>query len=362
MGGAGSRRAAYAERARREPIVEVTQYKGDSETHPVLSPNDEFANYETWDRSIIGGEHKKSWFEGEYARSALRNGLRLESKVGRNPFKFGMIGSTDAHTSMATAAENNFWGKATFHEPSKDRWQLGLLPEEMEDRVQFYEWEMAASGYAAIWARENTREALFDALMRRETYATTGPRMTVRFFGGFDYTKEDALAPNLARVGYGKGVPMGGDLSRSDMGDSERAPAFLVAVLKDPEGANLDRIQIVKGWVEAEGETQERVYDVAVSDGRWIGGNGRAKKSVGSTVDLEKVGWTNSIGAASLVAYWSDPDFDPEERAFYYVRAIEIPKPRWTAYDRRYFGSEMADEVPMTTQDRAYTSPIWYTP
>ena len=370
-----------AERARREPLLEVTQYKGDSEAHPLLSPNDEFADYETWDRAAIGSARVEgAGFEGDYARSALKNGLALERRVGTNPFKFGMIGSTDAHTGLAAAGEDNFWGKATKTEASPDRWKTGLFPEPpsgdaaagMDDEilevfaqqsasVQWYEWEMAASGYAAVWARENTREALFEAMQRRETYATTGPRMTVRFFGGFDFAAADAAAPDLARVGYAKGVPMGGDLSRSDLGDAA-APSFLVAALRDPEGANLDRVQIVKGWIGEDGAPHERVFDVAVSDGRRIGRDGRAREAVGSTVDVANATWQNSIGASHLVAHWTDPDFDADRRAFYYVRVIEIPKPRWTAYDAKYFAVEMDAEVPMTTQDRAYTSPIWYTP
>ncbi len=374
-------RGYAAERARREPLLEVTQYKGDSEAHPFLSPNDEFADYETWDRAAIGSARVEgASFEGDYARSALKNGLAIERRVGTNPFKFGMIGSTDAHTGLGTAGEDNFWGKATKTEAGPERWKTGLFPEapdgdaaagmgdeilavfaEQSAAVQWYEWEMAASGYAAVWATENTREALFEAMQRRETYATTGPRMTVRFFGGFDFDAADAVAPDLARVGYAKGVPMGGDLTRADRGDAE-APSFLVAALRDPEGANLDRVQIVKGWVDQKGSTQERIFDVAVSGGRRIGSDGRARDDVGSTVDVENATWRNSIGASHLAAHWTDPDFDPDLRAFYYVRVIEIPKPRWTAYDAKYFGVEMGAEVPMTTRDRAYTSPIWYTP
>ncbi|MCP4908254.1 MAG: DUF3604 domain-containing protein [bacterium] len=376
--------AVYAkERARREPLVEVTQYKGDSEAHPLLSPNDEFADYETWDRAALGrAGHEDSFLEAEYARPALKNGLALEGAIGVNPFKFGMIGSTDAHTGMGTAGEDNFWGKATKTEASAQRWSQALFPEappaggagtqnnpidalrENTESVQWYEWEMAASGYAAIWARENTREALFEAMQRRETYATTGPRMTVRFFGGFEFEQGDQETPDLARIGYAKGVPMGGDLvGGGGTGKKrEKSPSFLVAALRDPEGANLDRVQIVKGWVDDAGQTQERVYDVAVSGGRHIGWGGRARKKVGSTVDIESATYSNSIGAAALTTFWKDPDFDSGVRAFYYVRVIEIPKPRWTAYDQRYFDVEMSAEVPMTTQDRAYTSPIWYTP
>lgn len=358
--------AAYAaERARREPLVEATQYKGDSEAHPLLSPNDEFADYETWDRAALGapadGTPNR---EAEYVRPALKNGLALEKRTGQNPFKFGVIGSTDAHTGLGTAAEDNFWGKATKTEASATRWSTGLFPEPMAGTggsVQWYEWEMAASGYAAVWAHENTREALFDAMQRRETYATTGPRMTVRFFGGFDFEQADATAPDLARVGYAKGVPMGGDLTGAAATQSQ-GPTFLVSALRDPVGAHLDRVQIIKGWLDAEGKTHERIFDVAVSGHRKINRKGRAKESVGSTVDVAQASYTNSIGASALSAFWRDPDFDATTRAFYYVRVIEIPKPRWTAYDARYFDVEMQDEVPMTTQDRAYTSAIWYTP
>lgn len=365
---------AYAkERALREPIVEATQYKGDSEAHPFLSPNDEFADYETWDRSALGAPgHENAWLEGEYVRPALKNGIRIEGELGVNPFKFGLIGSTDAHTGLATAGEDNYWGKATKSEAGVDRWKEPLFPQALTEMApgggvfQFYEWEMASSGYAAVWAHENTREAIFDAMMRRETYATTGPRITVRFFGGFNYATADLDAPDLARVGYAKGVPMGGDLSPLSIMNAEEdvseSPTFLVSALRDPEGAYLDRIQIVKGWVDDVGATQERIFDVAVSDGRRINRKGRAKKAVGSTVDVENATWSNSIGAATLSAYWTDPDFDAALRAFYYVRVIEIPKPRWTAYDRQFFSAKIDKEVPMTTQDRAYTSAIWYTP
>jgi len=354
----------YAERRSRwEPLVEATQYKGDSETHPFLSPDDEFADYETWGEGNIGGERNDpSTFRTSYVRSALGLGLDLAAKLGANPFKFGLIGSSDSHTGLAAADEDNFWGKFSRNEPAPDRWKETWIPEGVPVDVRYYEWEMAASGYAAVWAKENTRAALFDAMRRRETYATTGPRMVVRFFGGWDFEEGDELAPDLAVVGYGRGVPMGGDLVARPEGRKKAAPRFLVSVLKDPEGANLDRVQVVKGWRDDEGELHERIFDVAVSDGRRIDRRGRAKKDVGSTVDVESASWTNSIGAAQLSAVWQDPDFDADEPAFYYVRAIEIPKPRWTAYDARFFGVEMSDEVPMTTRDRAYTSPIWYAP
>jgi hypothetical protein len=354
---------AYAEtRAMWEPLLEATQYKGDSETHPFLSPDDEFADYETWDKGnlLLLTKHEDWMYPFEYARSALRNGLALEQKLGANPFKFGMIGSTDAHTSLATASEDSFWGKTTGGEPSAERWSEKLLPENLEGRKgQIQEWEMAASGYAGVWATANTREAIFDAMRRKETYATTGPRMTVRFFGGWDYAQSDALSASFAEIGYSKGVPMGGDLSRGPAGKS---PVFLIRAVKDAGRANLDRVQVIKGWVDEAGKTHERIYDVAVTGGRKIGKDGRCRTPVGNTVDVANATYENTIGAAELAATWKDPDFDPSRRAFYYVRVIEIPKPRWTAYDAKFFDVKMDDEVPMTTQDRAYTSPIWYTP
>jgi hypothetical protein len=226
--------------------------------------------------------------------------------------------------------------------------------------LQILGWETLASGYAAVWATDNTREALFDAMERKETYATTGPRMLVRFFGGWDFESADATSRQPAAIGYRKGVPMGGDLSNAPSGKS---PSFLVAALKDPIGANLDRVQIVKGWRTAAGELEERIYDVAVSDGRTINADGRATTLVGNTVDVASASWTNTIGNTELITVWLDPDFDPSQRAFYYVRVLEIPTPRWTAYDAKYFGlDDVPDEVEMVTQQRAYTSPIWYTP
>ncbi|MGH8863869.1 MAG: DUF3604 domain-containing protein [Burkholderiales bacterium] len=350
---------AYAEnRMRWEPLYEVTQIKGDGETHPFLAPNDEFASFERWDKGNLDLTvlKKPEMLEFEYARSALRNGLKMEAELGVNPYKFGMIGSTDAHTALAAVEEDNFLGKTSSSEPSATR---ATHPFVKTDKAVIMGWEQTASGYAAVWATENTREAIFDAMKRRETYATTGPRMVVRFFGGFDFAPGDANNRMPAKVGYSKGVPMGGDLSDAPKGKS---PTFLVAALKDPIGANLDRYQIIKGWVDMDGRTQERIYDVAVSGGRKIGADGRAKASIGSTVDVANATWTNTIGAPELIAVWKDPDFDPALRAFYYGRVIEIPTPRWTAYDAKYFGVTMPKEAPMTTTERAYTSPIWYTP
>jgi hypothetical protein len=347
----------YAQtRAQREPLLEVTQAKGDSESHKFLSPNDEFASYEVWDKMNLGATklHQDAWFQSEYARAALKSGLKLEQQLGVNPFKFGMIGSTDSHTGISAVEEDNFLGIAP--PPS---------PQRVEDLIfklgdkKIMAWEFAASGYAGVWATENTREALWDAMKRKEVYATTGSRMIVRFFGGFNFNARDAKARNAAAIGYAKGVPMGGDLRKAPAGKS---PTFFVAALKDPIGANLDRIQIIKGWLDAKGEVQEKIYDVAVSDGRKIGSDGRCKTSVGSTVDVENATWTNTIGDPELIAVWKDPDFDPALRGFYYARVIEIPRPRRTAYEAKRFGIKMPKEVPMTTQERAYTSPIWYTP
>jgi hypothetical protein len=349
---------AYAKmRSRWEPLYEVTQMKGDGEAHPYLSPDDEFADYETWDKGNLDGTSakKKSMLKYEYGRSALKLGLKHEARLGVNPFKFGLIGSTDAHTSLATSEENNQWGKLSSKEPNNHRAKTPIIPSKTPS-LTTWGFEQAASGYAAVWAKENTREALFEAMQRRETYATTGPRMTVRFFGGWDYLSDDVHRPNFADIGYAKGVPMGGDLSTAPKG---KAPSFIVQAAKDPDGANLDRVQIVKGWLDSNGTTHEKVYDVALADDR---NPGAKAASIGSTVDVENATYTNTIGDVELAAVWSDPDFDAAQRAFYYVRVIEIPTPRWTAYDKKFFGNEMPEGTEMVTQERAYTSPIWYTP
>jgi hypothetical protein len=353
--------SAYAEtRLRWEPLYEVTQIKGDGEAHPFLSPDDEFADYETWDLGNLNLSQAKTeeMLQHEYGRSALKLGLQLEADLGTNPFQFGMIGSTDSHTSLVAVEEENFFGKHSGVEPSPER--AGHVAIGSPDgSMAFMGWDMASSGYAAVWAKENTREAIWDAMKRREVYATTGSRMMVRFFGGFEFTEADAHSRFPGQAGYSKGVPMGSELSRSASG---AAPSFLVAALKDPYGGNLDRIQIVKGWLDSDGQLHERVYDVAVSDGREIGSDGRAHQPVGNTVDVANATWLNTIGDPELIAVWQDPDFEPSERAFYYARVIEIPTPRWTAYDAFRFGIDMPDEVEMTTQERAYTSPIWYNP
>ena len=348
----------YAERrARWEPLYEVTQIKGDGEAHPVLSPTDEFADYENWDVGNLNLSVPKTddMLQYEYAREALKNGLKLEDKLGSNPYKFGMIGSTDSHTALATAEEENFFGKHSGVEPEADR---GNHPVGQFGDQKIVGWEQVASGYAGVWARENTREALFDAMMRREIYATTGPRILVRFFGGWDFTDGDAASRLPADIGYSKGVPMGGDLTSAPEGKS---PSFLVAAVKDPYSGNLDRIQIIKGWLDKEGKTQEKVYDVTWSTGRSFDTDGKLEP-VGNTVDVANATWTNSIGSPELITAWTDPDFDPQVRAFYYARVIEIPTPRWAAYDAKRYGISAPEGVAMTTRERAYTSPIWYTP
>jgi len=351
--------AEYARtRARWEPLVEVTQIKGDGEAHPLLSPNDEFADYGTWDKGNLNLSELKEpgMLQYEYARSALKLGLKLEQKLGTNPYKFGMIGSTDSHTGLTTADEDNFFGKHSGAEPSPARMSH---PFAKFGEAAIMGWETLASGYVGVWAPDNTREALFDAMQRREVYGTTGPRMLVRFFGGWDFNQADTTSRTPAQIGYRKGVPMGGDLRTAPAG---KAPTFLVAALKDPIGANLDRIQVIKGWIDARGELHEKVYDVAWSDGRKPGKDGKLP-AVGNTVDVKSATWTNTIGATELITAWKDPEFDPKQPAFYYARVIEIPTPRWTAYDAKYFRLQDLDpKIPMSSQERAYTSPIWYTP
>ena len=348
-------------RAHFEKIVEVTQIKGDGEAHPLLSPNDEFADYETWDDANLDGtEVKEEWMlQYEYAREALQTGLKLEQQIGVNPFKFGMIGSTDAHTALTAVEEENFFGKHSGVEPEPHRWEHVVISSPKDPNLTVYGWQQAASGYAAVWATENTREAIFDAMQRKETYATTGSRMAVRFFGGWEFNEADTQTRLPARAGYTKGVPMGGDLPSAP--NATDAPNFLVAAMKDPYSGNLDRIQIIKGWLDSDGKTHEKVYDVVWSGDREPGADG-SLPSVGNTVDVKNATWSNTIGSPELIAVWQDPAFDPDQRAFYYARVIEIPTPRWTAYEAKRFGIEMPDEVPMTTTERAYTSPIWYTP
>lgn len=373
----------YAElRSRWEPLVEVTQLKGDSETHPFNSPTDEFADFQTVtlkpavsfvdeikkQRNITvfddwvkdnNQQGNPDWMrQYEYARSALKLGLDQQAKLGVNPFKFGMIGSTDQHSSLSTAGDNII--NRTVAEAKLDLF---------EDGVEVGPIGSNSGGFAAVWAEENTRVALFTAMQRKEVYATTGPRMTVRFFGGWNFTTNDALRPNLAEIGYQKGVPMGGDLTQGPEGKS---PSFLVRAVKDPLGANLDRIQIIKGWHSNEGQLHEKIYNIALSDGRRLDKSGKAP-TVGSSVNKSYTAYVNSIGDPELAVVWTDPDFNQNELAFYYVRVLEIPTPRRVTYDTEFFGRNIVDTPHylqgvldstslLTIQERAYTSPIWYTP
>ena len=348
---------AYAElRARWETIYEVTQVKGDGEAHPTLSPDDEFADFENWDWDNIGQTAaKEDWMlQHEYARGALKLGLKYEQNLGVNPFKVGMIGSTDGHNSISTTQEDNFFGKFPESQPGPERMENAMAADAM-----WKNWNIVASGYAAIWAEENTREALFAAMKRREVYATTGSRIQVRLFGGWSYDLDDVHKPHYLDIAYSGGVPMGGDLTQAPAG---KAPRFIVQAAKDPEGANLDRVQIIKGWLNEKGELLEKVYDVAWSGDRQPDSKTGKLPSVGSTVDVETATFRNTIGASDLAVVWEDPDFDPEERAFYYARVIEIPRPRWSTYDATYFDIDLPEGIKLTVQDRAYTSPIWYTP
>jgi hypothetical protein len=329
--------AAHAKnRARYEPVVEVTQIKGDSEAHPFLSPDDEFADYETWDNTNIFGlsRTEPEMSRGSYARAALKNGLLIRSKVGVNPYRFAMIGSTDAHTSLATAEEGNYWGKTANMPPGSDRMAGEFIhPVNPEDRPTM-NWEQAAAGYAGVWARRNTRASIFDAMRRGEVYATTGPRINLRFFGGWGFNESDARSSHPARAGYVKGVPMGSDLPLPSQ--NGEAPTFLVTAAKDPASGNLERAQVVKGWVDQEGEVQESVIDLHVAE-------------------------TPIEGEAEIAVTWTDPDFDPAALAFYYIRILEVPTPRWTAIDAVLYQKSMSG-MRVQHQERAYSSPIWYTP
>ncbi|MGH0036626.1 MAG: DUF3604 domain-containing protein [Myxococcota bacterium] len=344
--------ADYARlRSRWEPVVETTQIKGDSETHPDLSPEDPFADFEIYPWYIQ--QHRGGYRAqpGDFIRSALRTGLALESKVGVNPYRFGVIGSTDTHTALASAEEPNFWGKMAYDSVPENKQGKTIADGPVG-------WSMSASGIAAVYAERNDRSSILDAFERREVYATTGPRIRVRFFGGWSFTPGD-LAADPARVGYAKGVPMGGVLAPA--ASKAGAPTFLVTAQKDPKSANLDRVQIVKGWLDAAGETHERVFDVAWSEGREVGADG-VLEPVGNSVDLARATWTDDIGTPELSAVWADPEFDASQSAFYYVRVLQIPTPRHALYDAVALGLEAPTVGPSVIQERAYTSAIWYAP
>ena len=322
-------RTYSSSRQKWEPLYEVTQVKGDAEAHPYLSPADEYADFETWDQGNLRMTPKKpDMLSGEYARAALKNGLGIEAKTGVNPFKFGLIGATDTHNSLSTADDENFYGKFVDSLPGAERTQTSL-----GDRL-WDNWRLSASGYTAVWAEENTREAIFDALKRKEAYASTGPRILLRFFGGWDYKKSDLKKPNFfAAEAYAKGVPMGGDLTQNQ---NKTKPVFVFKVAKDPRGNPIDKLQIVKGWLDKDGQTHEKVFTVEESE--------------------------TGNGTDSFFAIWVDDDFRNEQPAFYYARVLEVPSKRWTSFDKDRFGVLLDPQTPKNIRERAYSSPIWYSP
>lgn len=360
--GGGPMTAAYARRrAAHEPLVEATQIKGDSEAHPFLSPNDEFADFGKagWDIGNLTMQRATTpdMQAGNYVREALKRGLAIEARTGVNPYKFGLIGSTDSHTGLATADENNFFGKHSGVEPGPAR---ASAPQNLGTTTGRFGWQYLAGGYAGVWARGNSRSAIFDAMLRKETYATTGPRMTVRFFGGWNFGAEP-LKGDWVKAAYAAGVPMGGDLSGGAAG-ATGAPKFIVSVLKDPIGANLDRVQIIKGWIDAGGALHEKIFNVAWSNPEMRKLTGDKLPSVGDTVDIAKASYTNTIGAPQLATVWTDPEFNAAQKAFYYVRVLEIPTPRWVLFDVLRYKAKLLPGTRLKDQERAYTSPIWYHP
>lgn len=345
-------------RARWEPLYEMTQVKGDGEAHPLLSPDDEFADFENWDVNNISmvpkptdPEKLRKWLAGEYAREGLKQGLDLQQKFGVNPYQFGMIGSTDSHTGLATADDDNFWGKFVESQPRRNR-----LLSKMGGRL-WENWRLTSSGYVGAWARANTREELFAAFKRKEVYATTGPRILVRFFAGWDYKTSDMENSDYVSIGYAKGVPMGGVIVGKG-----KSPRFMIEAVKDPNGANLDRVQVIKGWRDGDGELREKIYEVVFSGDRKTDPKTGKIPAVGNTVNFQKATYTNDIGEPVLTTMWIDPDFNPDIPSFYYLRVLEIPTPRWTLYDAVRFNVTPPKEVPLVTQERAYSSPIWYNP
>lgn len=346
--------AEYArQRMRWEPVAEITQIKGDSETHPVLSPEDEFANFETYTHYIQQEPETYVAAPGDYVRSGLKTGLALGQQTGVNPFKFGLIGSTDSHSGIASAEEFNFWGKfARDSTPETKR---------SDDQIGGSEttgWHMSASGLAAVYANGNTRDAIFAAFQRREVYATTGTRIKVRVFGGWSFPEGTIDTVDFLETAYARGVPMGGELPAAVLDSS---PQMLIRAVRDPASASLDRVQVIKGWVDAVGEQHERIFNVAWAGERKLASDG-SLPAVGNSVNLEMATYDDSIGATELSVHWTDPAFDPAQPAFYYVRILQIPTPRHSLYDALALQSEIPDEAPATIQERAYTSPIWYTP
>jgi hypothetical protein len=316
-------------RQRWEPLYEVTQVKGDAEAHPYLSPNDEYANFETWDQGNLRMEPKeKNMLQGEYARSALKNGLALSQKFGVNPFKFGLVGGTDTHNALSTSDDENFYGKFVDSLPSEERTSSSL-----GDRL-WDNWRLSASGYTAVWAEKNTRESIFDALKRKEVYATSGPRILLKFFGGWGFVNEDLDKTEFfSRTAYEKGVPMGGSLAYKN---DKSKPKFIFKASKDPKGNKIEKLQIVKGWLDENGQLKEKVFTVK------------------ETLDGK--------GQDNFVGIWDDPDFNINQEAFYYARVLEVPSKRWSTYDQDRFGVSLDPEIPILIRERAYSSPIWFEP
>ena len=346
----------YAERRmRNEPLSEMFQVKGQSETHPALSAEDSFADFEIFD-TILSGKIRYAEPKGGYIRDALRLGIEMSHRDGFNPYQFGVIGSSDSHNASTPAEEDNYHGKLPLFDGSAGirLAKSVLLPEKFQLSRRW-----GSAGLAAVWAEENTREAIFDAMRRKETYATSGPRIAVRFFGGWNYPKDLVQSNDPVALAEKSGVPMGGRLPVAESAD-ESAPTFAVWALKDPDSANLDRIQIIKGWVDEEGNSHETIYNVALSDQRKPDVDSGIIPAVGNTVNVETASYENSIGDVQLSVVWTDPDFNRQKPAFYYARVIEIPTPRWTTYDAATLGVSAPE--PTALQERAITSAIWYEP
>jgi len=337
-------------RMRNEPIYEISQIKGTSEVHPDLSPNDEFSNFEIWDYTLAATAERNTHRKGSYLRQALLDGIRIESEGNGNPFKYGIIGDSDGHNSAATIEEDNYTGKFGMeNDPAHRLNGIPGFPEANNQQLR----EFSSGGLAGIWAEENTREAIYNAMLNKETFGTSGTRMKIRFFGSFNYDDTITLNDDWLAIAYSNGVPMGSNLTSSD----GKSPTFIIQAIKEADGANLDRVQIIKGWVDTDGETHENIYDVALSDERTDGAT-----PVGNTVDLKTAKYSNDIGDVQFFTTWTDPEFDATQNVFYYVRVLEIPTPRWSTYDAVVLGIPVRTDIPSTIQERGWSSPIWYSP
>jgi hypothetical protein len=343
--------AAYANRRSHfEPLIEMMQIKGNSEVHRKFWPADEFADFENAD--TLANYSGRTIEKGNFVRAAIVQGLVHEQNLGANPYKLGFVGGTDSHNGTPSdVVEDNYIGSHGGADGSIER----RLNKDIAGWIMGKDSNPGA--LTGVWAPRNTRADIWDAMKTRETFATSGTRIKPRFFGGANLPADPQDAVSLVKQGYEKGHPMGATLSKLS-----KAPTFYVHATKDPDGSNLDRIQIIKGWVDAKGEPQERIYDVAVSDAREIAADGRCKTPVGNTVDIKTAAYQNTIGASELLASWTDPDFNPDLHALYYTRTLEIPTPRWSTYNAVKYGVAPPTDVPSTIQERAWTSPIWYQP